>query len=174
MIADDPDLAENFSPWVGGPMARTVPDLALMLDAMAALTTHDLLSRPVPAGGFQVAMRQGRPPRRIGFSADLMRRRVDPEVAAVCEAAAQRCGAMGTTVEGAAPDFRARSTAFRSCARCYLPMCGATCCPRSGTASILTSCGILRRCTRSGWRDYPGAADAPCPVLRHGALLRRL
>jgi Asp-tRNA(Asn)/Glu-tRNA(Gln) amidotransferase A subunit family amidase len=27
--------------WVDGPMARNVPDLALMLDAMAALTQHD-------------------------------------------------------------------------------------------------------------------------------------
>src|SRR6476469_7677864 len=50
--------------WVEGPMARTVSDLALMLDAMAALTSHDPLSRPVPAGGFQAAMRQARPPKR--------------------------------------------------------------------------------------------------------------
>src|SRR3954447_19224032 len=85
--------------WVDGPMARTVPDLALMLDAMAALTTHDPLSRTVPPGGFQAAMRQGRPPRRIGFSADLGLRRVDPEVSAICEAAARRFASMGTAVE---------------------------------------------------------------------------
>ena len=34
--------------WVDGPMARNVSDLALMLDAMAVLTPHDPLSRPVP------------------------------------------------------------------------------------------------------------------------------
>jgi amidase len=91
--------------WVDGPMARTVPDLALMLDAMADLTRHDPLSRPVPAGGYQKAMHQGRPPRRIGFSADLGLRKVDPEVAAVCADAAARCAGMGSAVEQAAPDF---------------------------------------------------------------------
>src|SRR5436190_57181 len=52
--------------WVDGPMARNVPDLALMLDAMVAHSPHDPLSRPGPAGGFQAALRRARPPRRIG------------------------------------------------------------------------------------------------------------
>lgn len=99
--------------WVDGPMARTVPDLALMLDAMAAFSTHDPLSRPAPPGGFQAAMHEGRPPRRIGFSADLGQRRVDPEVAALCEAAAHRCAAMGSAVEGAAPDFSGAIDSFQ-------------------------------------------------------------
>jgi amidase len=99
--------------WVDGPMARSVPDLALMLDAMADLTPHDPLSRPVPPGGYQAAMRAGRPPRRIGFSADLGLRRVDPEVAAICEAAARRLGGLGTAVEGAAPDFSGAIDSFQ-------------------------------------------------------------
>ncbi len=99
--------------WVDGPMARTVPDLALMLDAMAAFSTHDPLSRRAPMGGFQAAMHQGRPPLRIGFSADLGLRRVDPKVAALCEAAVQRFGAMGTAVEGAAPDFSRAIDSFQ-------------------------------------------------------------
>ena len=53
-------------------MARDVPDLALMLDAMAALTRHDPLSRPGPAGGFQAALDAARPPRRVGFSVQLV------------------------------------------------------------------------------------------------------
>ena len=84
-----------------------------MLDAMAALTPHDPLSRPVPAGGYQAAMRRGRPPRRIGFSADLGLRRVDPEVAALCAAAAERCTALGATVEQAAPDFSGAIDCFQ-------------------------------------------------------------
>jgi amidase len=99
--------------WVDGPMARTVPDLALMLDAMAAFSTHDPLSRPAPMGGFQAAMHQGRPPQRIGFSTDLGLRRVDPEVAALSEAAVQRFGAMGTAVERAAPDFSGAIDSFQ-------------------------------------------------------------
>ena len=44
--------------WVDGPMARNVPDLALMLDAMAALTQHDPLSRSIPPGGFQAVLQR--------------------------------------------------------------------------------------------------------------------
>jgi amidase len=50
---------------------------------------------------------------RIGFSADLGLRRVDPEVAALCEAAVQRAGAMGTAVERAAPDFSGAIDSFQ-------------------------------------------------------------
>ncbi|NMJ43475.1 amidase [Roseomonas sp. JC162] len=99
--------------WVDGPMARNVADLALLLDAMADLTPHDPLSRPVPVGGYQTAMMRGRPPRRIGFSADLGLRKVDPEVAAICEAAARQFATMGTAVEAASPDFSGAIDAFQ-------------------------------------------------------------
>jgi amidase len=99
--------------WVDGPMARNVPDLALMLDAMAALTPHDPLSRPVPEGGFQAAMLRGRPPARIGFSADLGLRRIDPEVAAICRTAVSRCAAMGSAVDEASPDFSGAIDSFQ-------------------------------------------------------------
>jgi amidase len=99
--------------WVDGPMARNVADLALMLDAMAALTPHDPLSRPVPTGGYQAAMQRGRPPQRIAFSADLGLRKVEPEVAALCAAAAQCCAGMGTAVEQTAPDFSGAIDCFQ-------------------------------------------------------------
>jgi amidase len=99
--------------WVEGPMARNVPDLALMLDALADLSPHDPLSRPVPTGGFQAAMGRGRPPRRVGFSANLGLRRVDPEVARICESAAQRLKAMDCAVEGATPDFTGAIDSFQ-------------------------------------------------------------
>ncbi|MBV8870245.1 MAG: amidase, partial [Acetobacteraceae bacterium] len=99
--------------WVDGPMARNVPDLALMLDAMAILTPHDPLSRPAPPGGFQAAMRRGRPPRSVGFTTDLGLRSVDPEVAAICEAASHRFTAMGCAVEGVTPDFSEAIDSFQ-------------------------------------------------------------
>ncbi len=99
--------------WVEGPMARSVSDVALMLDAMVALSSHDPLSRAVPPGGFQASMRRGRPPRRIGFSANLGLRSIDPEVAGVCEAAVQRCKALDCAVEGAAPDFSGAIDCFQ-------------------------------------------------------------
>lgn len=99
--------------WVDGPMARSVADLALMLDAMALHSAHDPLSRPVPVGGYQAALRAGGAPKRIGFSADLGLRRIDPEVAAITEAAARRLTALGCAVEGAAPDFSGSIDCFQ-------------------------------------------------------------
>ncbi len=99
--------------WVDGPMARDVPDLALMLDAMALVTPHDPLSRPGPAGGFQAALDAACPPRRVGFSPDLGLRRIDPEVAEICAAAALRFTAMGSAVEDAAPDFSGAIDSFQ-------------------------------------------------------------
>ena len=58
VVARGDGLPAFDSLWVEGPMARTVSDLALMLDAMATLNPHDPLSRAAPAGGFQTAMRQ--------------------------------------------------------------------------------------------------------------------
>jgi amidase len=99
--------------WVEGPMARNVADLALMLDALAAFTPHDPLSRPVPEGGYQAALRRARPPRRIGFSADLGLRKVDTEVAKICRAGVQRFVQMNCAVEETAPDFSGAIDCFQ-------------------------------------------------------------
>ena len=99
--------------WVDGPMARNVPDLALMLDAMAVLTPHDPLSRPIPPGGFQAALKRARPPRRIGFSTNLGLRSIDPEVAKLCRAGTQPFTAMGCAVEEEAPDFSGAIDSFQ-------------------------------------------------------------
>jgi amidase len=99
--------------WVDGPLARDVPDLALMLDAMAAPTAHDPLSRPLPPGGYQAALRAARPPRRVGFSSNLGLRKVDPEIAAICAGAAQRFADTGCAVEAAAPDFSGSIDSFQ-------------------------------------------------------------
>ena len=99
--------------WVDGPMARSVSDVALMLDAMATLSRHDPLSRPPPAGGFQAAMRQGRPPKRAAFSANLGLRSVEPEVAAICGEAVRRFGDMHSVVaQDGAPDFSGAIDSF--------------------------------------------------------------
>jgi amidase len=99
--------------WVDGPMARNVSDVALMLDAMAALTPHDPLSRPAPAGGFQALTRDGRPPKRVGFSPNLGLRSVEPEVAAICWQAVRRFGDMNCSVDGDAPDFSGAIDSFQ-------------------------------------------------------------
>jgi amidase len=99
--------------WVDGPMARNVPDLALMLDAMAAATQHDPLSRPVPKGGFQAALRGARPPRRVGFSPNFGLRSIDPEIGEICRAAARRFTEMGCEVDDDSPDFSGAIDCFQ-------------------------------------------------------------
>jgi amidase len=98
-------------------MARNVPDLALMLDAMAVLTQHDPLSRPVPEDGFQAALQRARPPRRIGFSPNFGLRSIDREVGRICRAGAQRFTEMGCVMDEEVPDFSGRDRLFSSSAR---------------------------------------------------------
>jgi len=99
--------------WVDGPMARNVPDLALMLDAMAALTQHDPLSCSVAPGVFQKALQRARPPRRIGFSTNFGMRSIDPEVGRICRASAQQFVEMGCVVEEETPDFSGAIDCFQ-------------------------------------------------------------
>jgi len=97
---------------VEGPMARSVPDLALMLDAMAGTHTEDPLSRPAPDLSYVGAL-AGPPPGRVGWSPDLGFLPVDPEVAAVCEHALDVFAAMGATVDNACPDFADAGETFQ-------------------------------------------------------------
>ena len=58
-------------------------------------------------------LRQGRPPKLVAFSANLGLRKVDPEVAAICEAAARRFAHMGCTVASEVPDFSGAIDSFQ-------------------------------------------------------------
>jgi amidase len=88
-----------------GPMARTVDDLALMLDAMAGEHPADPLSLPALPTSFLAAARSGQRPRRVAYSATLGITPVDPEIAAITRAAAERFAEIGGVVEEAHPDF---------------------------------------------------------------------
>ncbi len=55
---------------VHGPMARTVGDLALALDAMAGHCLHDPMTFDAPAVSFSAAVAQPAVPRRVAFTAD--------------------------------------------------------------------------------------------------------
>ena len=98
---------------VSGPMARTVPDVALMLDAMAGFDPRDPLSRPPPRRSFLERTRRPGKPKKAGFSATLGFMPVDPEVHGIAEAAARRLSEAGATVETAAPDFGGGREIFR-------------------------------------------------------------
>lgn len=101
-----PEASLPFDPlWVEGPMGRSVADVALMLDAEAGEAPHDPLTYPAPATSYVAGL--AAPPRssRAGFSADLGLAAVDPEVAAICRAAASRGAEAGLRVEEACPDL---------------------------------------------------------------------
>jgi amidase len=92
-----------FSPdSVHGPMARTVEDVALFLDAMSGLCPYDPLTFDAPALSFVDALHQSEPPARIAFTADFGGAvLVERETKDICEQAARRFADLGTTVEEA-------------------------------------------------------------------------
>jgi len=96
-----------FNPMsVQGPMARSVDDIALFLDAMAGYLPSDPLSLPDAPGSFRSA---GKPPARIGYAADIGLGGVDPDVAAVVERALAR---LDIPVEPVGLDFGDMSRLF--------------------------------------------------------------
>lgn len=90
---------------VEGPMARTVADVALMLENMTGKHYGDPLSvDPVP-GSYLKAVREPVRPKRIGFSLDLGITKVHSEVARLVTEAAERFVDMGIEVTDSCPDF---------------------------------------------------------------------
>jgi amidase len=90
---------------VSGPMARNVPDVALMLDAMVGHHGADSISMPRSRENYVDAVAARKLPRKVAFSRDLGVTPVHPEVASICEAAAKRFEELGCIVEEAHPDF---------------------------------------------------------------------
>jgi amidase len=104
-VATDPHFDIDRRLPVEGPMARTVEDVALLLDAMSGDDPRDPVSLPKPATPFLAAARSGWKPRRVAFSSDLGITPVDREVADICRKAAQRFSEAGIVVEEAHPDL---------------------------------------------------------------------
>ncbi len=94
---------------VVGPMARNVPDLAMLLDAMSGVHPSDPMSMPREVHSYssavEAALQSEQHPLRVAFSPDFGVTPVNPEVAAIAEKAARRLEDMGCTVEYAHPDF---------------------------------------------------------------------
>ena len=104
-----------FNPlMVEGPIARNAADCALFLDAMAGWHPEDPLSLVAPATAFREAVREARPPRRVGYSSDLGIVPVDGEVKRICAEAAEHFAAMGAEVDDACPDFSDAIESFQT------------------------------------------------------------
>jgi aspartyl-tRNA(Asn)/glutamyl-tRNA(Gln) amidotransferase subunit A len=83
------------------PMARTVMDTALMLEAMAGQHASDPYSYGAPASGFVAAARPEGSLKgmRIAWRPLLANTAIDSQVLEACEAAAMALGALGASVE---------------------------------------------------------------------------
>lgn len=93
--------------WVQGPMARTVGDVALMLDAMTGEHPLDPISMPPPSRHFVDAVDHPVRPVRVAYSRDLGGLTpIASEVADVCEKAALHFEEIGADVVEACPDLK--------------------------------------------------------------------
>lgn len=99
---------------VVGPMARSVEDLALALDAMGGFDPRDPLSIPSDPPAFSKAVRQESQPGRIAFSADLGITPVSPPVRAAFGEAVDRIGGAGFALDAASPVLDGLHEAFRT------------------------------------------------------------
>jgi amidase len=96
----DPDLDDLWDPLsVSGPIARTVADAALLLEALAAAEPSTPLSLPPLADPGDDR------PRRIAWSRDLGGLPVDPAVTAALESARPALEGLGWQVEASEPDL---------------------------------------------------------------------
>ncbi|MPZ48067.1 MAG: amidase [Dehalococcoidia bacterium] len=112
-VAKTPGAKLDATLSVEGPMARNVDDLALMLDAMAGEHPLDPLSLPAPVASFRSAAASGWRPRKVAYSPDLGITPVDPEVARLTRAAAERLSSEGIAVEEAHPDLSESHECFQ-------------------------------------------------------------
>ena len=105
----------GFSPMsVQGPMARTVADCALFLDAQSTFTHHDPLSLPEAPGQFSQAVANARPPKRVAFTLAFGLGPVHPAVEKVARHAAAQFEAMGAEVVEMDPDLGPIRKMFRT------------------------------------------------------------
>jgi aspartyl-tRNA(Asn)/glutamyl-tRNA(Gln) amidotransferase subunit A len=88
-----------------GPMARSVTDVALLLDVLAEPDARDWTALPPPGDSFVDGLEQGVGGLRVAFSANLGYVGVDREVAAAVEAAALAFAELGAHVEAVDPGF---------------------------------------------------------------------
>jgi aspartyl-tRNA(Asn)/glutamyl-tRNA(Gln) amidotransferase subunit A len=89
-----------------GAITRTVCDMAAVLDVLAGPDPRDLLSLPATGESYCTCLDAGIRGRRVAFSPNLGYARVEPEVAAICQRAAERFDETGAHVEQVQLDWR--------------------------------------------------------------------
>jgi Asp-tRNA(Asn)/Glu-tRNA(Gln) amidotransferase A subunit family amidase len=88
-----------------GPMARTVRDITLALDAVVGPEPTDLRALPMPDTSWTRSLAELHPPRKVGWSLTLGYAAVDAEVRAICEGALRTLEGLGTEIIDVDPVF---------------------------------------------------------------------
>jgi len=100
--------------WVEGPMARDVPDVALMLDAGAGFHCDDPLSVPAIRGQYQTALVEAPLPMRVAFSPDLDLVPMASEIADVSANAVSKLSGVNVDITDDAPNFDGAIDGFQT------------------------------------------------------------
>jgi aspartyl-tRNA(Asn)/glutamyl-tRNA(Gln) amidotransferase subunit A len=95
-----------------GPMTRTITDSALMLTVLAETDSRDPYRLPPGGTDHRVGIEDGVKGLRIAYSRTLGYTKVDPEIAAAVDRAAESLRALGARVEEADPGFTSPRDAF--------------------------------------------------------------
>ena len=90
-----------------GPMARTIRDTTLALDAVVGPEATDLRSLPMPETSWSRSLEELHAPRKVGWAPTLGYARIDREVLAICEAALRQLEGLGTEIVEIDPVFDA-------------------------------------------------------------------
>jgi len=88
-----------------GPMARTVRDITLALDAVVGPEATDLRSLPMPDASWSRSLDELHAPRTVGWAPTLGYAQIDREVREVCEAALRQLEGLGTEIVEIGPVF---------------------------------------------------------------------
>ena len=91
--------------WVEGPMARSVRDVALMLDAGAGHSAQDPLSFHAALGSYVAALKAFDAPKRVAFSEDLGIVPMARDIAQTARTACAKISGLGIDVSDEIPDF---------------------------------------------------------------------
>lgn len=97
---------------VKGPMARTVGDVALMLEATAGPDARSPISIDTPGADFARPLDRDLRGARVAWSADLGGLPVDPAVTAVLQSQRHTFEDLGCVIEETSPDFSGADEAF--------------------------------------------------------------
>lgn len=141
--------ASPFGPLAhAGPMARSVDDVALLLDVLATPDHRDPGALPPPLGTYREAVRRDVRGLRAAFSPALGYVDVEPEIAELVVSVVAALSEAGITVEEADPGSPTRSSRSRCCGPRVRPS-GSTPSPATAPTRWTPGCG------RCGSRDTP-------------------